>query len=128
MAGSAYQPLEPAKRPGSKPEAAPAYRVLVHRKFQSHWSEVVDRVGLSAAQEFWDHLASSPGQAPPTASTRIMRGKAGDPKGVGWSRTVHYELSSKARANYQFHDSYRTHPDGDEHHVVAILTIDYSSH
>lgn len=125
---SAYQPFQPARRPGGRPKARPRYRVLVHRKFMTHWNEIVERVGIQAAQEFWDHAADSPGVPPPTAGTTILRGKAGQPKGPGWSRTVHYELSSKARINYQIHDSFKTAPDGDEHPVVAILTIDYSSH
>ena len=33
-----------------------------------------------------------------------------------------------ARADYQFNDQYKTATDGDPHPVVAILTIDYSSH
>lgn len=128
MARSAYQPFAPARRPGGKPGARPSYRVLVHRKFQSHWAEMSIRVGEQAAQEFWDHVATSPGEQPPTSSTRILRGAAGDPRGPGWSRTVHYELSSKARVNFQFHNAYKTKADGDPHMVVAILTIDYTSH
>jgi hypothetical protein len=88
----------------------------------------VDRIGIQQAQEFWDHLAMAPGSSPPTANTTLLRGKAGQPIGDGWSRTVHYELSSMARANYQYNNAYRTRPDGDPHPVVAILTIDYSSH
>lgn len=126
--GSAYRPLEPARRPGGKPEAAPAYRVLVHRKFAGKWSQVVSRVGLDAAQALWDHLATAPGSPPPTSATCYLRGKAGLPQGPGWSRTVHYELSSMARVNYQFHDAFRASDSGDEHRVVGILSIDYSSH
>lgn len=63
-----------------------------------------------------------------TANTTLLRGRAGQPIGEGWSRTVHYELSSKARANYQYNNAYRTRTDGDAHPVVAILTIDYASH
>lgn len=125
---SAYRPLQPAARPGGRPEVAPTYRVLVHRKFERHWSEVVERVGLQQAEELWDHLASTPGEAPPTANTCILRGKAGKPQGAGWSKTIHYELSSKARVNYQFNPTFKTHPEGDAHPVVAMLTIDYTSH
>ena len=85
-------------------------------------------MGMQQAQEFWDHLAMAPGSPPPTANTTLLRGTAGQPKGEGWSRTVHYELSSKARANYQYNNAYRTRADGDAHPVVAILTIDYTSH
>lgn len=124
----AYQPLVPGRRPGESPSVAPRYRVLVHRKFKRHWDELVDRIGLQQAQEFWDHLALDPGSPPPTASTCVLKGKAGNPQGSGWSRTIHYELSSKARGNYQFHDEFQTSPAGDKHRVVAVLTLDFSSH
>ena len=83
---------------------------------------------MQQAQEFWDHVAMAAGSPALIASTTLLRGRAGQPIGEGWSRTVHYELSSKARANYQYNNAYRTRPDGDPHPVVAILTIDYSSH
>src|SRR5664280_37393 len=82
----------------------------------------------SRRNSFWDHLATKPGAPTALASTCILRGRAGDPKGPGWSRTVHYEVTSMARVNYQFNDNYRNGPDDDKHRVVAILTIDYSSH
>jgi hypothetical protein len=83
---------------------------------------------MQQAQQLWDHLAMGPGAPMGLASTRILKGRAGDPTGPGWSRTVHYDVSSMARVNYQFNDHHRTRPDGDEHRDVAILTIDYSSH
>jgi len=83
---------------------------------------------MQQAQEFWDHLASTPGEPPATAATCILKGKAGAPIGEGWSRTIHYELSSKARADYQHNAAFKTYPDGDIHPVVAILTINFSSH
>lgn len=45
----------------------------------------------------------------------------------GWSRTVHYEVTGSARVDYQFHDAYLGE-SGDEHPVVAILTINFGSH
>ena len=128
MTESAYRPFEPARRPGGKPGEEPKYRVLVHRKFRGHWDQIIGRVGLQQAQELWDHLAQCPGERPPTASSCILRGKAGMPKGPGWSRTTHYELSSMARVDYQYNNSYRVCDDGDAHAVVAILTMNYSSH
>lgn len=125
---STYDPNEPARRPGGKPGAAPRYRVLVNKQFRRKYSELANRVGLQQAQQLWDHIASSPGAHSPLASTTILRGRAGDPKGPGWSRTGHYEVGSMARVNYQFNDHFRTSTDGDEHRVVAILTIDYTSH
>jgi hypothetical protein len=102
--------------------------VLVHRRFKRHYDGLVERVGLQQAQQFWDHVANRPGQPDPIASTTFLRGKAGQPQGPGWSRTIHYEVSSSARIDYQYCDDYKTTPDGDPHPVVAILTINYSSH
>lgn len=128
MTGSAYDPLRPAQRPGEKPERKPEYRVLVHKAFYSHYQELVRRVGEQQAKQFWDHVAQTPGRTDPIAQTTILKGRAGRPIGEGWSRTTHYEVSSSARIDYQYHDSYKTAPDADPHRVVAILTISYSSH
>lgn len=127
-ATSAYNPFEPARRPGGKPEQAPRWRVLVHRQFQRQYDELVDRVGAQSAQRLRDHLATTPDQPPPIGKTTILRGQAGKPKGPGWSRVVHYELSSMARVDFHYNPAFKTSPDGDEHPVVAILTINYSSH
>jgi hypothetical protein len=124
----AYRPLWRARRPGGRPLVAPAYRVLVHRQYADKWLELADRVGEDAAQRFWDHVAMTPGTMPATAGSCILKGSAGRPQSAGWSRTVHYEVSSMGRINYQYCDSYQTAPDADLHKVVAILTIDYSSH
>ncbi len=70
----------------------------------------------------------SPHEFAALASSTILRGKAGKPQDVGWSRTVHYEASSKARVNYQYHNEYTTAEGGDAHRVVAILTIELGSH
>lgn len=125
---SAYQPLVPAQRPGSRPFEQPVYRVLVHRKFRNHWDQLISRVGLQGAQQFWDHVAYTPGKVSPLASITLLRGKAGAPNGAGWSKTHHYEVSGAGRIDYQYHNAFKTSPDGDEHKVVAILTISYSSH
>jgi len=101
---------------------------LIHRKYRHHWDELVGRVGLQQAQELWDHLAQDPANPPPTAATCFLKGKAGKPRAEGWSRTVHYEVTSKARVNYQYCDRFFTTPEADPHPIVAILTIDYSSH
>ncbi|MEV0310599.1 hypothetical protein ACGFJC_00985 [Nonomuraea fuscirosea] len=100
----------------------------MHRKFFDHWEQLVPTVGIKAAQQFWDHVSRSPGEPDPIASTCFLRGKPGRPQGEGWSRTVHYEISGAGRIDYQYSDSYKTSPDGDEHRVVAILTINYTSH
>jgi hypothetical protein len=125
---SAYQPFQPARRPGASPAVKPKYRVLVHRRFINHYEQLVQRVGIQGAQEFWDHVAHAPGISAPTASTCFLRGQAGKPMGPGWSRTIHYEVSSSARIDYQYHDAFSDGDRGDNHPVVAILTINYSSH
>lgn len=125
---SAYQPFQPAGRPGGRPADKPGYRVLVHRKFLNHWNELVERVGLTGAQQFWDHVAATPGAVSPIANITILRGKAGAPREAGWSRTHHYEVSGAGRIDYQYHNSFSGGRDGDPHQVVAILTISYSSH
>lgn len=124
----AYDPMQPARRPGGKPTKAPEYRVMVHRRYADAWSQIVERVGEQQAMQFWDHVAHHPGAKTGLASTTILKGKAGKPKMDGFSKTIHYELSSMARVNYQYCDDYRTTPDGDPHPVVFIWTIDYSSH
>jgi len=128
MTGSAYNPMRPAKRPGGKPRDKPKYRVLVHKAFYGHFLELVDRVGAQQAKQFWDHVAQTPGQTDPIAQTTILKGTAGKAIGDGWSRTIHYEVSSSARIDYQFNDAYKVSPEGDPHPVVGILTINYSSH
>jgi len=128
MSNSAYTPFGPARHPGGKPEAKPGYRVLVHKKFRNRWAEVVDRVGLQQAQQFWDHVAATPGQKSPIASITILKGKAGLPMADGWSRTHHYEISGAGRIDYQYHNEYAAGAVGDPHRVVAIMTISFGSH
>lgn len=124
----AYSPHVPARRPGRRPDRAPLYRVLVHRRFLGHYRQLAERVGLQQAQQFWDHIAINPGNPDPVAQTCFLRGKAGRPQAPGWSRTIHYEVSSSAGIDYQYCDEYRTASDGDPHRVVTILTVNYSSH
>lgn len=128
MADSAYKPFQPAKRPGGKPDKAPLFRVLVHRQYVDHYKRMAEVVGLQQAQQFWDHIATTPDVWPSVGTSCIMRGKAGYPQGPGWSRTIHFEVSSMARVNYQYHKAFKTSKDGDPHPVVEILTINLSSH
>lgn len=102
--------------------------MLIHKSFRRHYGQLIERVGLQQAQQFWDHLARTPGEPSALADITILRGKAGRPQGEGWSRTHHYEITSKARADYQYNDSYKTTPKGDPHRVVAILTLSFGSH
>lgn len=83
---------------------------------------------MSGAQQFWDHLATSPGTIPGGARSSMLRGRRGEPIASGFSRTYHWELSGAARANYQFSDAFRIDDSGDEHKVVFILSISYASH
>lgn len=102
--------------------------MLAHRKYLDEWNGLADRVGLESTRQFWDHVATNLGTPPAINSTTVLRGKAGKPKGEGFSRTIHDEISGAGRINYQYCDRYRTTPEGDEHAVVFILTIDLSSH
>lgn len=127
MAG-AYSPFEPASRPGGRPEPKPTYRVLVHRRFRDLWDALPLRVGLESAQQFYDHVAHTPGTPPRINSATVLRGKAGKPKFDGGSRTIHYEISGAGRIDYQYVDSFTGGHAGDAHRVVFILTIDLGSH
>src|SRR5882724_3004270 len=98
VAERAYDPNVPARRPGGKPAKTPQYRVLVHKAYRSKYDELVKRVGLQAAQQFWDHLATSPGNPSPVAAITVLKGKVGKARD-GWSKVYHYELSSMARAD-----------------------------
>jgi len=124
----AYHPLWVTARPAGKPDVMPVYRVLVERRFYALWCELPTRVGVEAATQFWDHVAMTPGSVPVINGSCILRGAAGRPQGDGWSRTIHYEVSSMARINYQYNNAFRAAPGGDPHPVVAILTINYASH
>ena len=86
------------------------------------------RSGLQSAQQFYDHVAFTPGSPPLVNSATILRGKAGEPKFVGGSRTIHYEISGAGRINYQYVNAYADGRSGDPHPVVFILTIELGSH
>ncbi|MGV9541031.1 hypothetical protein ACWDSF_06860 [Nocardia beijingensis] len=88
---------------------------------------MVERVGLQSAQRLWDYLATSPNQPPLVGKSSKLKGKAGRPTADGWSGVHHYEASSMVRVDYRYHDAF-VGLEGDAHRVVAILTINYSSH
>ena len=106
----------------------PRYRVLVHRRYKELWDQLVERVGLENAQQFYDHVAYTPGEPPRVGRSSFLRGKAGQPGEQGFSRTIHYEISGAGGINYQYNDHYTGGAQGDPHPVVRILTIDLSSH
>lgn len=124
-----YSPMIPARRPGGRPGRRPEYRVLVHRKYADMWEHAEEYgVELPALQKCWDHLAFDPAGTKGVVKTKFLHGKAGRPKERGFSRTLHYDLSGKARIDYQYCDDHRTGADGDPHKVVYIWTVDFSSH
>ena len=100
----------------------------MHRQYADVWNYLAQRVGLEAAQHFWDHVANNPGAFPTVGTSNVLRGKAGQPKGPGFSHTIHYEISGAGRINYQFCNDYYSRPGGDPHPVVFILTIELGSH
>ena len=128
MSGGAYRPHLPVRRPGGRPEQAPRYRILVHRQFKHLWDALPDRVGLQGAQQFYDHVAQTPGSPATINRTGVLRGKAGRPIAEGFSRTIHYEISGAGRIDYQFNDTYTGGTAGDPHPVVFVLSINLSSH
>jgi CO/xanthine dehydrogenase Mo-binding subunit len=122
VTAAGYRPFQPARRPSGRPAAKPRYRVLVHRKFADLWASLPERVRLAAAQQFYDHVANTPGQPAAVNRTGVLRGRAGEPMAAGFSRTIHYEISGAGRIDYQFHDTYRG-ARGDPHPVVFIRAI-----
>jgi hypothetical protein len=128
MSSGAYRPYRPARRPGARPPAKPPYRILVHHQYRDLWEQLPERVGLANAQQFYDHVANTPGEQPPVGRSTVLRGKVGRPRAEGFSRTIHYEISGAGRIDYQFNPAYTTAARGDPHGVVFILRIDLSSH
>lgn len=124
----AYRPHVAARRPGGSPDFTPSFRVLVHRQYLPMWNELVARVGLQSAQQFWDHIAQTPGGHPAVGTSCMMRGKHNKRKWPGYSQTIHYEISGAGRIDYQYNSASTEGADGDPHGVVKILTIDLSSH
>lgn len=102
--------------------------MLVHRQYIDEYNELVTRCGLESAQQFWDHVANTPGAISVINGTTVLKGKAGRPDVDGFSRTIHYEISGAARINFQFCDAYRTGPDDEPHSIVRIKTITFTSH
>jgi hypothetical protein len=115
------------RRPGGRPTAKPRYRVLAHRRFLDLWEQLPECVGLQAAQQFYDHVANTPGQTPAVGTTTVLKGSLGQPFAPGFSRTVHCEISGAGRIDYQYHDANVGARD-DPHPVVFILRIDLGSH
>ena len=124
---SAYRPFVSARAPKGRPVAAPAWRLLVHRQYAGAWQDLADRAGLENAQQFYDHITQTPDQHPKVGTSGMLRGNHNKGKN-GWSRRVHYEITGAGRIDYEYHATYKTSVDGDEHAVVRILVINLSSH
>lgn len=123
----AYRPFVSARAPEGRPESAPPWRLLVHRQYADAWESLADRVGLENAQQFYDHITHSPDQHPKVGTSGLLRGNHNKGKD-GWSRRVHYEITGAGRIDYEYHGTYKTRADGDEHPVVRILVINFGSH
>jgi hypothetical protein len=102
--------------------------VVVHRRLLERWGNLAENVGLESAQQFYDHVSKTPGEPPPINSSTVLKGKAGNPKEPGFSRTIHYEVSSSGRIDYQWNADFTGGRDGDPHGVVRILAINLGSH
>jgi len=100
----------------------------VDRPFLGIWNDLSSRVGLAHTQQFWDHVAMTPGQPPKVGTSSVMKGKHALPKWPGYSKTIHYEITGAGRIDYQFNPSATEGPRGDPHAVVKILTIYLRSH
>jgi hypothetical protein len=87
-----YRPHVAARRPGGRPAVKPAFRVLVHHKYLAVWNELADRVGLANAQQFWDHVAMTPGQ-PPKVGTSSLRYSLGLAVNGMWACELGFSLA-----------------------------------
>lgn len=124
----AYRPFVAARAPGGRPLTEPTYRVLVHRQYLDAWNSLADRVGITSARQFWEHVSSTPGTPPAVGTSTMLRGKHHGPKWEGYSRTIHYEISGAGRIDYQYCNATTEGSQGDPHPVVKIITIDLGSH
>ena len=57
-----------------------------------------------------------------------MKGRQAAALQDGSSRVYHYEVSGAGRVDYRYNPKCKTSPDGDEHAVVYVISIDLSSH
>src|SRR5260370_32645923 len=127
-APGAYRPHVAARRPGGRPPDKPIFRVLVHRQYLDIWNQLPARVGLANAQQFWDHVAMTPGQPPNVGTSSVMKGKHAAPKWPGFSKTIRYEITGAGRIDYQFNPAATDGARGDPHGVVKMLAIHLGSH
>jgi hypothetical protein len=124
----AYRPYRPARSPSGSSDEQPLFRVLVHQRLLQRWEALATEVGIESAQQFYDHVSQTPGQPPAINSTSFLKGKAANPTAAGFSRTIHYKISSAGRINYQYNAQFTGGRNGDAHGVVRIIAIDLGSH
>lgn len=101
--------------------------MLVHRQYAGLWDDLTRRIGLEAAQQFYNYAANTPGQIPSVGTATILKGSLGRPIAEGFSRTIHYEISGAGRIDFQYHNAYLG-KKGDPRPVVFILRIALGSH
>ncbi|MFF1818493.1 hypothetical protein ACFVWG_14425 [Kribbella sp. NPDC058245] len=123
-----YRPYVAARAPEGRPDQAPQWRLLVHRKHQQMWRDLADRCGLQNAQQAWDHLTQQPDRPPKLGTVTAMKGKHFAAKPDGTSGVYHYEITGAGRIDYRFNRTYRVSPGSDAHAVVFIISIDLGSH
>ena len=102
--------------------------MLVHRQYLEVWNNPAERIGLENAQQFWDHVALTPGEHPRIGTSSVMKGKHNGPKWPGYSKTIHYEISGAGRIDYQYNPASTEGAQRDVNGVVKILTVDLGSH
>ena len=102
--------------------------MLVHRQYLETWNSLAERIGLENAQQFWDHVALTPGEHPRIGTSSVMKGRHNGPKWPGYTKTIHYEISGAGRIDYQYNRASTEGAQRDAHSVVKILTIDLGSH
>jgi hypothetical protein len=122
----AYKPYGPLRRPAGKPDAQPAYRVLIHERQIERWERMVVEIGEESATQCWDHLAFAAASVPSINSASILKGKQYAATADGFSRVIHYRTGSAWRVDYRIHNEYRA-GKGDPHQIVVILFVGRSS-
>lgn len=122
-----YRPFVSARYPGrGKPSKKPKWRVVVHRQHVDKWNQLLELCGVSNADELWEHLSQQPDQPPKLGSVSLMKGKLGKKAG-SMSRVHHYRITGAGRIDYRYDPKFVA-DGGDEHPVVQIISIDFSSH
>jgi len=102
--------------------------VLVHRQYLSIWNDLPGRVGLANAQQFWDHVAMTPGQPPKGRHLQHDERQARRTQVARLLQDDPLRDHRRGRIDYQFNPSATDGARRDPHGVVKILTVDLGSH